>query len=174
VQHAFAKAADELIRYVRWQYLAQFIKRPAHHGRELVCRRMLCPAATQLQTSLPIRRCVHSPGLSPRPWPRRSGCRAGACTFPPILEAWGLERIGKAHRRQNRSAARGYCTLCQWANATRGAVGLPATSIEVPRSLDERVAANDLGGSQPHCNRLALSEYEPLVSLLCRNRTRRK
>jgi hypothetical protein len=96
VQHAFAKAADELIRYVRRQNLAEIIKRPAHHGRKLVCRRMLCPAATQLQTSLPIRRCVHSPGLSPRPWPRRSGCRAGACTFPPILEAWGLERIGKA------------------------------------------------------------------------------
>jgi hypothetical protein len=37
-----------------------------------VRRSMLSPAATQLQTSLPICLCVHNPGPSPRPWPRRS------------------------------------------------------------------------------------------------------
>ena len=62
VQHAFAEAADELIRCVRWQNFAEIIKRPAHHGGKLVRRSMLCPAATQLQTSLPICLCVHSPG----------------------------------------------------------------------------------------------------------------
>ena len=72
VQHAFAEAADELIRCVRWQNFAEIIKRPAHHGGKLVRRSMLCPAATQLQTSLPICLCVHSPGPSPPPWPRRS------------------------------------------------------------------------------------------------------
>ena len=46
VQHAFAEAADELIRCVRWQNFAEIIKRPVHHGGKLVRRSMLCPAAT--------------------------------------------------------------------------------------------------------------------------------
>src|SRR5206468_4466883 len=62
VQHTFPKAPDELIGYVRRQNLAEIIKRPAHHGGKLVRRSMLCPTATQLQTSLPICLCVHRPG----------------------------------------------------------------------------------------------------------------
>ena len=101
VQHALAKAADELIGYVRWQNLAEIIERAAHHGDKFMCGSMLCPSATQLQTALPICLCVHRLGLSPRsPAPAKLMAAPGRCTFSPILEAWGLRKIGEARPRQ--------------------------------------------------------------------------
>lgn len=66
VQHALAKAADELIGYIRWENFAEIIERAAHHDGKFMCGSMLCPSAPQLQTALPICRCIHRPGLSPR------------------------------------------------------------------------------------------------------------
>ena len=101
VQHALAKAADELIGYVRWQNFAEIIERTAHHDGEFMCGSMLCPSATQLQTALPICRCIHRLGLFPRSSVRTKLMAAlGPFTFSPILEAWGLRKIGEARPRQ--------------------------------------------------------------------------
>jgi hypothetical protein len=66
VQHAFAKAADEMVGHVRWQYLAKIIERAAHHGRKFMCRSMLRPAASQIQSALPLNHCVHRLWAMPR------------------------------------------------------------------------------------------------------------
>jgi hypothetical protein len=107
VQHAFAKAADEMVGHVSWLYLAEIIEGAAHRGK-LMCRSMFRPPAAQLQTTLSILFCVHRPWAAPHlTGPGEGVRRAGAFDVLANLGSLGAEKDRRGAPQTSRTSVFG-------------------------------------------------------------------